>query len=82
MDLLTTGKSRKGAARLERSGGAVGTSGEVSKSRWTRSGNSSGGFLLDKSYNLYPLVPKGYPRKIHAFALGSNLDLFLVKVEA
>ena len=32
MDLLTTGKSRKGAARLERSGGAVGTSGEVSKS--------------------------------------------------
>ena len=39
-------------------------------------------FLLDKSYNLYPLVPKGYPRKMHAFALGSNLDLFLVKVEA
>ena len=32
--------------------------------------------LLDKSYNLYPLVPKGYPRNMHAFALGSNLDLF------
>ena len=38
--------------------------------------------LLEKSYNLYPLVPKGYPRNMHAFALGSNLDLFLVKVEA
>ena len=38
--------------------------------------------LLDKSYNLYPLVPKGYPRNMHAFAPGSNLDLFLVKVEA
>ena len=38
--------------------------------------------LVDKSYNLYPLVPKGYPRKMQAFALGSNLDLFLVKVEA
>ena len=37
--------------------------------------------LVDKSYNLYPLVPKGYPRKMQAFALGSNLDLFLVKVE-
>ena len=39
-------------------------------------------FSLDKSYNLYPLVPKRYQRNMHAFALGSNLDLFLVKVEA
>ena len=38
--------------------------------------------LVDKSYNLYPLVPNVYPRKMHAFALGSNFDLFLVKVEA
>ena len=38
--------------------------------------------LVDKSYNLYRLVPKGYPRYMHAFALGSNFDLFLVKVEA
>lgn len=38
--------------------------------------------LVSKSYNLYPLTPCIYPREMQALALGSNLVLFLAKVDA
>ena len=39
-------------------------------------------FLVAKSSNLYPLIPKGYPRKMHLLALESNLCLPFVRVVA
>lgn len=35
-----------------------------------------------KSYSLYPLTLKGYPRKTHFLALGENLCLDWAMVEA
>ena len=39
-------------------------------------------FLVFKSYNLYPLYPRGYPTKIEGVALGLNLSREEVRVEA
>ena len=38
-------------------------------------------FLVLKSSTLYPLTPKGYPKKTHFLALGANLDLLCKRVE-
>ena len=38
--------------------------------------------LVPKSNSLYPLTPKGYPKKTHFLALGENLDLLCERVDA
>ena len=74
------GKTRSGKGSIDEETSVREWKGNTSS--WKTTSLDTKIYLVVTSYSLYPLMPVGYPIKTHILALGWNLCLWDVRVEA